>query len=250
VEVIAAGDLEKPPATRRVIGLEPGQPVYRLLVVDDQEVNRRLLLKLFRPLGFDVREAANGQEALAVWEAWQPHLIWMDMRMPVMDGYEATRRIKATTRGMATIIIALTASALEEDRAVILSEGCDDYIRKPFREDELFTAVARYLGARYVYEEIAPAATSTAGSGMPQVPADDLSELAAQMQSTSPQWRAQLEHATVLGDQDSIQQLADQVAAQNPRLAKTLQHLASQYDHDRILTAIHDAQGLTNDDGH
>jgi signal transduction histidine kinase/CheY-like chemotaxis protein len=156
LEAVSASDLEKPPPTRRVAGLAPDQPAWRLLVVDDSEVNRKLLVKIFRPVGFEVREAANGVEALAAWEAWEPHLIWLDMRMPVMDGYETTRRIKATTRGMATVIIALTASALEEDKAVILSEGCDDYLRKPFREEDLFDAIARHLGVRYLYEEIGP----------------------------------------------------------------------------------------------
>ena len=82
------------------------------LVVDDQEVNRQLLVKLLTPIGFQVREAENGKAGLQVWQDWQPQLIFMDMRMPVMDGYEATRQIKATTRGQATIIIALTASGL------------------------------------------------------------------------------------------------------------------------------------------
>ncbi len=82
------------PEARRVIGLEPNQPKYRLLIVDDRDTSRRLLVKLLAPLGFDVREAIDGREALAVWADWQPHLIWMDMRMPVMDGHEATRHIK------------------------------------------------------------------------------------------------------------------------------------------------------------
>jgi signal transduction histidine kinase/CheY-like chemotaxis protein/streptogramin lyase len=136
-----------------VIGLEPGQPTYRLLVVDDNAANRALLVQLFAPLGFAVREAANGEEAIAIWQAWAPHLVWMDMRMPVMDGYEATRRIKATVQGQATVVVALTASALEEDRRLILSEGCDDYVRKPFREEALFAVLQRHLGVAFVYGE-------------------------------------------------------------------------------------------------
>ena len=80
------------------------------------------------------REAENGVEAIAIWEEWQPHLIWMDMRMPVMDGYEATRQIKSHLKGQATVIIALTASALEEEKTIILSSGCDDFVRKPFQQ--------------------------------------------------------------------------------------------------------------------
>ena len=117
-------------------------------------MNRKLLVRMLAPLGFEVREAANGQEAIEIWDFWEPHLIWMDMRMPVMDGYEATRRIKATTKGQATVIIALTASALEEDRVVMLSEGCDGYMRKPFREADLFDALDHHLGVRFVYQEM------------------------------------------------------------------------------------------------
>ncbi|NER48494.1 MAG: response regulator [Symploca sp. SIO1A3] len=83
------------PPIQRVIALEPAQAEYRILVADDREENRTLLVKLLEPIGFEVREAANGKEAVALWETWQPHLIWMDTRMPVMDGIEATRIIRA-----------------------------------------------------------------------------------------------------------------------------------------------------------
>ena len=110
--------------TRRVLGLEPNQAIYRLLVAEDKETNRQLLVKLLKSLGFEVQEAVNGQEAIEVWERWEPHLIWMDMRMPVMDGHRATRWIKATPKGQATVIIALTATAFEEDREKILLAVC------------------------------------------------------------------------------------------------------------------------------
>jgi two-component system sensor histidine kinase/response regulator len=198
------------------------------------------LLKLFEPIGFEVRQAANGQEALEIWQAWEPHLIWMDMRMPVMDGYEATRRIKATTRGMATIVIALTASALEEDRAVILSEGCDDYIRKPFREEELFATVARHLGARYVYEATTPEAAAGAEDGQGQLVAsmDEGERLTAWLQAAEPAWLEELERATILGDLDAIHRLASVVAGQDPELAESIVKLADRYEHEQILAAL------------
>jgi two-component system sensor histidine kinase/response regulator len=138
---------------KKVIGLAPDQPEYRILVVDDRADNRLVLVRLLSSLGLLVREAENGQEAVAVWEDWQPQLIWMDMRMPVMDGYEATKQIKAHPLGKTTVIIALTASAFENERKSILAAGCDDFLPKPFEAKILFAKMEEFLGIRYVYEE-------------------------------------------------------------------------------------------------
>ena len=138
---------------KKVISLAPNQPEYRILVVDDRADNRLVLVRLLSSLGLLVREAENGQEAVAVWEDWQPQLIWMDMRMPVMDGYEATKQIKAHPLGKTTVIIALTASAFENERKSILAAGCDDFIAKPFEANILFAKMGDFLGLRYVYEE-------------------------------------------------------------------------------------------------
>ncbi|WP_162255202.1 ATP-binding protein [Rhizobacter sp. Root1221] len=145
----------------RVIGLEAGQPRYRILVVEDQAENRLLLYKLLEPLGFDLREAANGKEAVEIFEEWHPHLIWMDVRMPVMDGKEATRHIKLTEAGKHTKIIAVTAHALEDERREILAAGCDDFIRKPYRDSEILDALAKHLGIRYRHS-----APDSAGAGI------------------------------------------------------------------------------------
>jgi len=135
------------------IGLEPGQPTYRILVVEDKWANRQLLVRLLAPLGFEVQEATNGQEAIALWQDWHPHLIWMDMRMPVMDGYEATREIKARSGDRSPVILALTANAFEEERLVALAIGCDDFIRKPCQEEVILEKMAEYLGVRYIYTD-------------------------------------------------------------------------------------------------
>jgi DNA-binding response OmpR family regulator len=173
-----------------------------------------------------------------IWQEWSPHLIWMDMRMPVMDGYEATRRIKSATGGQATVIIALTASGLEEDRSIILSEGCDDYIRKPFHEDELFAAIARHLGARYVYEEFEPQETTPAGAAQPWGERAAYQDLSARLSNTDPAWLERLERATVLGDQEIIIDLLNEIVEQDPHLAAGIAGLAEKFDHDRILFLI------------
>ena len=138
---------------KRVIGVAPDQPLYRILVVEDKSASRQLLVKLLESVGFAVREAENGHQAIADWSSWSPHSIWMDMRMPVMDGYEATQRIKETTEGQKTKILALTASAFEEEKAIILSAGCDDFVRKPFKEEVLFDKMTEHLGVQYLYAE-------------------------------------------------------------------------------------------------
>jgi len=137
----------------RVIGLEEGQPRYRILIVEDQWENRLLLYKLLDPLGFDLREANNGMEAVEIFEEWHPHLIWMDVRMPVMDGKEATRRIKSTKAGGYTKVIAVTAHALEDERREILAAGCDGFVRKPYKDFDIFDALAKHLGIRYLHSD-------------------------------------------------------------------------------------------------
>ncbi|MEA5470490.1 ATP-binding protein [Spirulina sp. 06S082] len=153
VQIVTAKDIENREEKSRVIGLKSSDSHYKILVVDDKEVNRKLLIKLLQPLGFELQEASNGKEAIAIWENWEPHLIWMDMRMPVMDGYETVQYIKSTTRGQATAVIALTASVLEEEKIITLSAGCDDFVRKPFRESTIFEIMAKHLGISYLYAE-------------------------------------------------------------------------------------------------
>src|SRR5208283_5056066 len=150
------------PKHGRILGLAEGQPQHRLLIVEDQAENRLLLRRLLDPFGFEMSEAINGKEAVALFEQKRPDLIWMDVRMPVMDGLEAIRRIRATKAGADTKIIALTAHALEEERSAIMAAGCDDFVRKPFREQEIFDALARHLLLKFNYEK-APGPESTPG---------------------------------------------------------------------------------------
>lgn len=230
---VLSSDNQTHTTSRYVVGLTPGQPTYRILVVDDRWTNRHLLVQLLVPLGFEVREASNGQEALDIWQHWQPHLIWMDMRMPVMDGYEATRRIKSTTSGQATAVIALTASTLEEERAIILSAGCDDFVRKPFSEVDIFEIMRKHIGVDYIYADsptmpppLPPAVTLTA---------EDLTVL-------PPSLLASLEQAVITTAPDRINDLILQIQPEHAALAHTLTYMVDEFEYAELLARIKEAR--------
>jgi CheY-like chemotaxis protein len=128
----------------------------RILVVEDNLDNRRILVYRLRRIGdFDILEASNGQEALSIVESEAPDLIFMDLKMPVMDGWEATRRIRARESGCRVPIIALTAQAMAGDEQKALAAGCDDYVAKPIVDPN----IVRYKLERLLAAEPLPAAS-------------------------------------------------------------------------------------------
>ncbi len=232
VSLVDAKDIESKQLPRRVIALEPNQPRYRILIVDDKPTNRELLIKLLNPLGFELREACNGSEAIAVWQTFEPHLIWMDMRMPVMDGYEATKNIKATTKGQATAIIALTASSQEEERAVVLSAGCDDFLRKPFREADIFEVMHKHIGVGFVYED------STQRDSTLIKDEEQNTLTAAALAALSGEWVASLEQAILNIDLKVIYALIEQIRPENASLANALNRCIDNFEYDKVLSLI------------
>ncbi len=226
-------ELETQSATPRVVGLVSGQPNYRILVVDDRLESRLLLIKLLTSVGFSVREAVNGQEAIAIWTSWEPHLIWMDMRMPVMDGYEATKRIKGHLKGQATVVLALTASAFEEERSLVLSAGCDDFVRKPFREDVIFSKIAHYLGVQYVYEQ--PTASTASEDERPA----SNQPLTAQALTIMPkEWINELYQAANSIDNEQIFQLVEQIPPTHAQIAQVITDMVKNFRCDQIIDLI------------
>jgi signal transduction histidine kinase/FixJ family two-component response regulator len=214
---------------QRVIGLEPGQLSYRILIVEDRLENRRLLVKLLESIGFEVREAVNGQEGVEIWEAWEPHLVWMDMRMPVMDGYEATKRIKSTTKGQATVVVALTASVFEEQRTVVLSAGCDDFVRKPFRDKDIFDVLHRHLGVRFLYAGQDQETATPRHDGM----STGLTPTA--LRTLPAQWLSDLHQAAQRADMDSMLNLLTAIETDYAPLAQELQTLIQDFRLDEII---------------
>ncbi len=225
-------------STRRVIGLE-SQSTYKILVVDDIAENRLLLVKLLQPIGFELNVAENGIQAIELWESWQPHLIYMDTRMPVKDGVEATREIRARESQLdvntRTAIIALTASAFETRRAEILAAGCNDFIRKPFQEEVIFEKIAEYLGVRYVYEDLpeSMAISSIKRKESERVRTDSFfsSELAQMPQG----WVRDLSQAANEVNEELIQNLLEQIPTERANLAIALQELLENFRLDVIL---------------
>jgi signal transduction histidine kinase len=234
---ISPADVSEVRATKlqRAIGLEPDQPVYRILAVDDNQENRLLLVKILQPIGFEVREAENGLQAVEMWESWQPHLIWLDTRMPIMDGFEAVRKIRAAEKPTQprTVIIALTASTFEERRGEIIAAGCDDFVRKPFQEHILFEKMACYLGVRYFYQEL-PVLKSTSGRRyfISEKPDSFFLPLLAQMPHN---WVKELDEAANDVNEELAIQIVDRISESHPVLADALKDLLADYRLDRIV---------------
>ncbi|MDZ8223521.1 ATP-binding protein [Nostoc sp. ChiVER01] len=309
----------------QILALAPPEKAYRILVVDDSKESRLLLVKILTSVGFEVREATDGSEAIANWESWQPHVIFMDMRMPIMDGYEATKIIKAkqtkqigygvanalrrfpnseqmlssgsqylagefpdsgesevlkvpllkSQLGVAsptleatgvmendandastkrsptalappsnlseakqsysnthTIVIALTASAFEEERQKILSIGCDDFIRKPFIQEVLLEKLSQHLGVKYTNQV---ETTNTTVADQPTQIFISVTELLSRLSQMSPEWLQQIYYAAASCSDELILELLKQIPSDNSQVFKVLRDLANNYQFEKIM---------------
>ncbi|HEY9867044.1 MAG TPA: PAS domain S-box protein, partial [Candidatus Obscuribacterales bacterium] len=213
---------------QRVISLAPEQPTYRILVVEDLVENRRLLMDILSSVGFEVAEATQGMEALSLWESWLPHLIFMDIRMPVMDGYRATQYIREHPQNPEPIIIALTASVFEEDREKVIMTGCNDFISKPFGEKEIFDKIARYLGVQYIYEAVEQNPKKLL---VETISVEDLSLM-------SPEWLEEMYQAAYYLDTEVMNELITQIPESKARLSRVLTDIINNFNSDRIMELI------------
>lgn len=235
---------------RPVQGIALNQPNYKILVVDDQIENRLLLVRLLEQLGFQVQAATTGEAAISLWQKWQPHLIWMDIRLPGLDGYEVTRRIRAEetftvlpsypsshrsatastlTPKPSTVIIALTAQALPEDRALALAAGCTDYISKPFHQEELLAKMTEHLGVKFTYREDNPVPPVRKLSIVSQpIMVEDLAVMPQE-------WIAALYRATVSCEEKMVRQLIRQIPPEYELLTHGLEQLTKNYSFDKII---------------
>lgn len=251
VQMANINDVPSPKVKRHAIGLAPNQPKYRILLADDKWESRHLMKNLLAPLEFEIREAENGQEAIALWQSWQPHLIWMDMQMPVIDGYEATRTIRATESTefykaesrAACKIVALTASVFDKQRSVILDMGCDDFVSKPLREELIFDKIAEHLGVVYTYAE------SNQPPPSPVQASDQLDQLIMkELNSLELKWLIALNLAARSADEEMIFDLLAQIQPTHLAIVNVIQDLVENFYLEQLVQLIQPFLELQTDE--
>lgn len=218
-------------SVQKVLGIENSETQYRILVVDDKKDNLMVAATLLQLVGFETLEAVNGEDAIEKFKSWHPHLILMDMRMPVMDGYEAIRIIKSTEAGLATPIVALTASTFEDELKKINELGIQGYVRKPFRENELFDTIGNILNIKYLYNEELTTSKLTFHA--------DNHFLADELVKISNSLLLKMQNALAIADIDLLIDLIKSIAAGQPELAGYLTELAENYDYDQLKLILH-----------
>jgi len=213
--------------TGKIIGLEPGEPEYRILIVEDSRENSMVLERLLQTVGFQVRTAENGALGVELFQSWRPHFIWMDMRMPVMNGVDAARHIRALDGGQEVRIVAVSASAFANERSEVLAAGLDDFVLKPYLPDEVFECLARHLRIRYRRAE-APLA-------LPSEPAAALRP--EDLEALPEQLRKELANVTLTLEPGRIAEVIEHIAEQNGPLGIVLAGLARRFAYTAIRNA-------------
>lgn len=217
-----------------VTGIEPGQPAYRVLVVEDHPENRHLLVRLLQSVGFEVQEAVNGLDAIKMNDEWRPHLIWMDLRLPLLNGLDATQRIKAAKNP--PVIIALTAQAFAVDEERALAMGCDDFVRKPYQPKTIFKKFTQHLKVAFTYGQFQDQNQS-------EIPSDG-----AQLKKMPRLWLNQIYQAAVTLDENEIYLLIKEIPADCHILESYLKCLVKNFQFDIIMNTVQTALKSLNMD--
>jgi len=257
-------------SSSRIIGLAPNQPECRILVADDRPENRQLIIKILKPLGFQVREASNGEEAISIWSNWLPHLIWMDSRMPIMNGLAAVQQIRRLeSMGVfppgveppKSIIIGIISGNFAKEQSSHLKEGYDDWVRKPFEIEIILETIARHLQVRYLYEMEEIDKESPDGD-ITTIPLEDwanhplvnksafnsevispsrrgrlelIKPLSRQsLQVMSAQWIREVNHSAKAGDSTQLYELIQQIPRHHEALGLGLKALLEQFNFAKI----------------
>ncbi|WP_299488675.1 GAF domain-containing hybrid sensor histidine kinase/response regulator [Acaryochloris sp. IP29b_bin.137] len=261
------------PSYQEVQAIAPHQPVYRILIVEDHQDTRLMLLNLLESVGFSARTVKDGQQAITLWQDWCPHLVLMDWQMPGMNGYQTAQKIRQLESQShpsclqevekpllregspntepavpleRTIIIALTASVFEDTQQESAVAGCDDFVCKPFQESVLFQTIAKYLGIQYTYRnsDLEDGTSEHCISSKPR----DFTELLAEMSLLPKEWLSSCEQ-TVLGlDEENFHDMLSDISFQYPELTRELSHLLKNLRFDIILDLIQQAINQTSNE--
>lgn len=254
------------PIHQDVQAIAPHQPVYRILIVEDHQDTRLMLLNLLESVGFSARTVESGQQAITLWQDWCPHLVLMDWQMPGMNGYQTTQKIRqlesqshpfclqevekpliregSTNTEPAvplkrTIIIALTASVFEDTQQESTEAGCDDFVCKPFQENVLFQTIAKYLGIQYTYEK------SNLADGTSEhfilSKSRDFTELLAEMSLLPKEWLSSCEQTALELDEENFHDMLSDISLQHPKLTQELSQLLKNLRFDIILDLVQQA---------
>ncbi|NET01554.1 MAG: response regulator [Sphaerospermopsis sp. SIO1G1] len=218
-----------------VVGIVSGQN-HRILIVEDNATNRLLLRQILKNLGLEIEEVENGEEAISAWRKYQPDLIFMDMQMPILDGYTATQRIRLQeqqsiwkTTSSHTKIIALTASAFTEQKQDTLMAGCDDFVSKPFRREEILAVLANHLHIQFLHQQ-----------HLDNVAEDNNQKsdfiLDQQALAIMPgEWLHELNFASAQGNDDKCLELLADIPSEQTDLIDELTKLIENYQFDKII---------------
>ncbi len=233
IQIVDTAPLPETLHARRVSGIVAGHETWRILVVDDMPDNRTVLSQMLAAVGFVVREAADGKTAIRLAKKWLPHLILMDMRMPVMGGIKAAQRIKTSGGGQKTPIIAVSASTFDEEKDAVLATSCDDFIGKPIQAGQLYETIARHIAVQYRYEnapqepvphiEASPAEGTSVFQGLALIP--------------EPR-RRELQDALLILDTHRINAIIDTIEKNDPELYAAIKPLAYAFDYKRLLDLL------------
>jgi signal transduction histidine kinase/CheY-like chemotaxis protein len=217
------------PVRKRVLTLAPGQPVYRIMIVEDRKENWMVLHRILESVGFQVQVAQSGEQGVLMATDWQPHFVWMDLRLPGIDGIEASRQIRQLQRGSDTKIVALSASALSTERDEVLAAGLDGFLRKPFRPEEIFDCMAKLLHIEYVYA----AESASAESEVPSA--------RAALAAVPRELRDNLAEAVVTLDPERIATAIARISECDKSLGRTLASYAGKFSYSRIMEDLKSA---------